>query len=238
LAAGEAGTASAPPSSLAEVLRRERESDISRIIGLSDGIFGFAITLLVINLVVPTPPNGVDFHGERELAMALFTQPFAFHFLAYLLSFGVIAVSWSTHRRVFLHIRTADGWLIRFNLIFLFFIAITPFFADLLSEASDVPLAVQLYALDQVGVGASLAGVWYHAARRGHIAADADPSWHRFLNFALLVRPALFAASIGLAVFSVTLAYLTWSGIFFALAFARRRPVSPAAAAPRNALRP
>jgi hypothetical protein len=95
-----------------------------------------------------------------------------------------------------------------------------------LSLAATVPLALQLYALVQLGAGASLAAVWQHAVRRQHVPPDADPLWRRYHNLTLTARPILFAASIGVAVVSVSLAYAVWAAALVVQAVARRRPLA------------
>jgi uncharacterized membrane protein len=43
-------------------------SELSRVSALSDGIFAFAMTVLVLEIRIPEP---ADIHSERELAAAL-----------------------------------------------------------------------------------------------------------------------------------------------------------------------
>jgi uncharacterized membrane protein len=64
---------------------REQAYGLARLLALSDGVFAFALTLLVVQLVVPVLPRGeVGQLGARLLDQAP-------SYLSYLISFVVIA---------------------------------------------------------------------------------------------------------------------------------------------------
>ena len=66
---------------------------MGRILSLSDGIFAFAMTLLVINLAVPTRPLGgpalTGYLGGLEPGL-----------VAYVVGFVIIGSFWVGHHRV------------------------------------------------------------------------------------------------------------------------------------------
>jgi len=137
-AAREAHEASQPPAS-AELRR-----DTNRLEAFSDGVFAVAITLLVLNLVVPPHPPGGLFHALVELWPA---------YLAYLASFLYVGVVWINHHAVFKRIRAVDRGLFWVNLAILMTVVPTAFptavIADALREgnAADSKTAAALYAL-------------------------------------------------------------------------------------------
>ncbi len=69
-------------------------ADTGRIIAFTDGVFAVAITLLVLNIKVPTIPRG---RVVAELPGALLKELPSIG--SYLLSFVVIGIYWITPRR-------------------------------------------------------------------------------------------------------------------------------------------
>ena len=73
-----------------------RRYNLDRIIAISDGVFAFAVTLLVLDLVVPVLSSGATF---RDLYQALSKENASF--VSYLLSFLIAGVWWNAHNRNF-----------------------------------------------------------------------------------------------------------------------------------------
>src|SRR5690349_10719140 len=86
--------------------------DNSRLIGLSDGVFAFALTLLVIELKVPD----AQVVAHRGLAHAVLEETPAFSI--WVLSFFVISTYWLAHHRIFATLHGHDGRLVWLNLLF------------------------------------------------------------------------------------------------------------------------
>src|SRR5919197_2493902 len=96
----------------------ESRSDVERIAFFSDAVFAIAMTLLVVQLSVPTGPAGELGHTLRARGSKFF---------AFGLSFLVIGQYWLAHHRVFRHIRRYDLGLLWLNLLWLLAIAFLPF---------------------------------------------------------------------------------------------------------------
>jgi uncharacterized membrane protein len=80
------------------------EEGIGRILSLSDGVFAIAITLLILDIAVPATT------GDAGLPKALLDLwP---RYLAYALSFVVIARFWVTHHLAFRLIGRYDAALV------------------------------------------------------------------------------------------------------------------------------
>src|SRR5213593_915772 len=98
-------------------------SETSRIEAFSDGVFAIAITLLILDVHVPTISQG-------NLGSALTRQwP---TYVAYLISFSFIGIMWVNHHRLFNHIRRSDNGLLFSNLLLLLGVTIVPFPTSLL----------------------------------------------------------------------------------------------------------
>ena len=84
------------------------EEGMGRILALSDGVFAIAITLLILEIAIPAK-------GQPDLPKALLKLwP---QYLAYALSFVVIARFWVTHHLAFRLIGRYDAALVWLNLV-------------------------------------------------------------------------------------------------------------------------
>ena len=80
--------------------------EITRLEGFSDAVFGFALTLLVVSLEVPST------YAELMQAMRGFG--------AFAVCFGVVAWIWYEHNLFFRRFGLEDGWTVLLNLLLLF----------------------------------------------------------------------------------------------------------------------
>jgi uncharacterized membrane protein len=117
---------------------------VERLLTLSDGVVAIAITLLVLQLNVPSPAGFHNADSASELARHLGGG--ADRLVSYVISFYVIAQFWLVHHRVFRRITGQREGLAWWNFAFLFTITIMPFTSDLLGEFSANPLAVDIFA--------------------------------------------------------------------------------------------
>jgi uncharacterized membrane protein len=91
--------------------RYERSLNRARVLTLSDGVFAIAMTLLVLELRVPERTVAVTpVDVLREIRPS---------FIAFLISFFVIASAWANHRDLFEVIRLTDRNLVWLNVVYL-----------------------------------------------------------------------------------------------------------------------
>jgi uncharacterized membrane protein len=117
---------------------------VDRLLALSDGVVAIAITLLVLQLTVPSPAALTHPDSASELAAHLGKG--ADQLVSYVISFYVIAQFWLVHHRVFRRITGQQEGLAWWNFAFLFTITIMPFTSDLLGKFSANPLAIDIFA--------------------------------------------------------------------------------------------
>jgi uncharacterized membrane protein len=96
--------------------------EVSRLLGFSDGVFAFAITLLVLTIPYPTLPASLG-AGQFFTQLLLLKDSF----ISYLLSFFIIGLFWSIHHHYFRFIVKFDPGLFLLNLTLLLVIAFLPF---------------------------------------------------------------------------------------------------------------
>jgi uncharacterized membrane protein len=163
-----------PEPAPAKTAKEEALSDTGRILSLTDGIFAFAMTLLVLSLVVPSAScTPVPPATSCTLNVASFSPNLwgilrgdSGQFFAYVLAFVVISVWWSLHHSVFGFIKRYDSVLLWMNLMFLLGIAVTPFVLGVRSTFSNTAAANELYGGAQTLVGGLLCVIVFYATDR------------------------------------------------------------------------
>lgn len=111
-----------------------------RLLAFTDGVFGVAITLLVIDLRLPQGSTNVSDAGFLQALLAMETKVYVFAF-----TFILVGVSWLAHHRKFSYIDKIDSPLLWLNLLFLMVLCLVPFVSSVLSEYSS-RFAFVLYA--------------------------------------------------------------------------------------------
>ena len=203
--------------------------DLSRILSLTDGVFAFALTLLVLGLTVPvittTGLSSSQLSGELGARLNQDWQTF----FGYAFAFVMIAVWWTYHHRTFRYIERYDSVLMWSNMALLMEIAVMPFVLQLYATYSSAQVAVVLFSVMQIAAALTLNFIWRYAAV-GHrlVNPSLDPREIAFFANAGLITPAVFAVSIGISFVSVEAAQYVWILAIVARRLARGRNYGPA----------
>jgi uncharacterized membrane protein len=142
----------------------------NRIIGLSDGVFAIAITLLVLTIDVPyNLTSSDDVSGFLRQALP--------QLVVYALAFMVIGTFWLRHYRMFNLCRAVDGRMLVLNLIFLAFVSLLPFPTDLLGNVQSTSTVI---AFSTVAGAATLCeiGLWRHLHKHRELLLPDMPAEH------------------------------------------------------------
>ncbi|HEY6276057.1 MAG TPA: TMEM175 family protein [Streptosporangiaceae bacterium] len=191
-----------------------------RVLFFSDAVFAIAITLLVVDIRVPSTAGGT-INSATELHAAL---P---EIRSFGISFAVIGLFWLGHHGMFLHITVLNRTLMLLNLLFLATIAFLPYPTALFSAASNQVAATVFYASCVAAAGLVEAAIWVYAISapslmRGRV----DPKVRRYYLARLLPPPLVFAATIPVALASPQTASYLWLTIVV-LGGILRRTMSP-----------
>ncbi len=164
-----------------------------RITAFSDGVFSIAITLLVLNLHVPTVPG--------KLLDQLRTQwP---SLLSYLLSFVIVGIYWVAHHNMFHYIKRSDRPFLWINILLLMCVAFIPFPAGLLGQYSGQRISLITYASSLILTNLMLSLLWWYATSNHRLVdQDIDPHFVRTVNRRNMTAPVVYLVSIGLSFLS------------------------------------
>jgi uncharacterized membrane protein len=139
----------------------------SRLESLSDGIFAFAMTLLVISLAVPVIPK----EDAPEL-LPIFISGMFSQFLIFVIAFFILAGYWLSHHRILRSIEYVDDRLIWINILLLFFIVLIPFTTSISGDYDNVLEAVLLFHINILCTSVLLTFVWLYIRKHSEDLND------------------------------------------------------------------
>jgi uncharacterized membrane protein len=161
----------------------ERGHDPARVLALSDGVFAIILTLLVLEVHVPDLGQGESLKDAMRQV-----RP---SFVAFLISFVVVAISWAGHRDLFALIRRTDRTLVWLNILYLLPLSILPFGASLLARYDRDPVALRIYGMLLVTIAATRLGIWVYATARTHLLIAPLDARSRWAAFAIAAAPGI-----------------------------------------------
>src|SRR5579871_4162587 len=98
------------------------EKETSRVEAFSDGVFGIAMTLLVLDIKVPHASDVV--HGVTLAGLLVRQWP---TFATYVLSFITVLIMWTNHHKLFRLIGRSNNTFLMINGLLLMFVTLVPF---------------------------------------------------------------------------------------------------------------
>ncbi len=167
----------------------------SRTEALSDGIFAFAMTLLVISLIIPPIPE----QDAPELLPGILAG-MGGEFLIFIIAFFVISSFWFSHHRIIRRVRYINDPLIGINLLFLFFIVLLPFTTSVSGDYTDVLVAVLLFHGNLLMASLLLTAMWeYIVHHYGELNPGVpNPGWSGIERAVVIPAVALLAIGVSL----------------------------------------
>ena len=186
---------------MSEPYNRFTGQSLEHLTALSDGLFAVAMTLLVLDLRVPvsTAATAYSEHGLWRALLAMGPS-----FAAYLLSFTMLGTFWLAQHTLLDILGRCDRTLSWISLGFLFVVSLLPFSAALLAHYVHLRLAVGVYWLNILLLGAGLEA----AARYGRtlVPGDDQQALARLTTFRrrILLAQALYALAALICLISTT----------------------------------
>jgi uncharacterized membrane protein len=134
----------------------------------SDGVFAFAITLLVLGIQIPDLKTG----SNQELREALIRSlP---QLVPYVTSFATIGIIWLNHHSMFQGVERVEHTTLTLNLLLLLVVAFIPYPTAVLGRYGALPTSAFLYGAVLTILGVTYSSLWWHIFRRGLSMSASD----------------------------------------------------------------
>jgi len=180
---------------------------VERLAALSDGVFAVAMTLLVLDLHVPVRETIRSEHDLWQGLIALSPK-----LVMFLMSFMTLGIFWVGQQTQLNHLSNSNRSLSWIHLVFLFAVSITPFSTMLLAEFTAYRLALVVYWLNILLLGATLYVSWTCAMESGLVKDDMPSHIGVAVKNRILIAQTLYAFGALLCIFSTY-----WSIAFIVL---------------------
>lgn len=188
------------------------EKETSRLEAFSDGVFGFAITLLVLDIHVPDVKQG---EFLLQLMLADWTT-----YLSYLIGFFTILICWINHHYMFDYIYKSNSKLLLFNGFKLLVVAFTPYATSVIAKylnTSQQETAVSVYTFNFAFMGLSMFIIWWFSERNNLMKPTPVG------NLKIITHYYFLAAFLSCSIFLLSFVHiwfcLALSGIMFIIFF-------------------
>lgn len=189
---------------MADELENEMHLTKGRLEGLSDGIFAFAMTLLVITLI-PTEMNATAVFGP-EIIESLLSA-----FSRWILGFLILGAFWLDHHIQYHPIQKVDRIFIWTNLFLLMFVTLLPFSISFAAHYGQPMLGRQIFYANILAIGLCMSLQWGYASVGRRLV---KPSLKRVqiqkITYTIAIIPV-----VSLIALSFALAGIWWGGVFF-----------------------
>jgi uncharacterized membrane protein len=161
----------------------------ARAESFSDGVFAFAITLLVLGIQIPDLKTGSD----RELRGALIRAlP---QLVPYVTSFATIGIIWLNHHAMFHGLERVEHTTLTLNLLLLLVVAFIPYPTAVLSRYGALPTSAFLYGAVLTILGITYSLLWWHIVRTGLTSSISDKTDTRRRIRRNLMGPLVYSAA-------------------------------------------
>jgi uncharacterized membrane protein len=185
------------------------ERGLDRIIGLSDGVFAFALTLLSMELIVPSLTGNdiskltTDLFGETPIVIYFF------------FTFMITGAYWLSHHRIFRFIIRYDELILRLNLSFLLFITLIPFVTKLIALYGNEQIVAVVGAVGYGAPGLLLSLMWHYSSRNNLLIEEkVSLEFIRITTIRFYVIPSIFLLSIPFSFIHPSYEYYFWLILF------------------------
>ena len=193
------------------------DPSLGRIGAFSDGVFAFAITLLVLAIRIPHPTDADVPQG----LLALLAQQWR-SYLAYALSFMLVGINWTNHRMMFSTFTRANHTLVWLNLLYLmvgvaFMPVPTAVLGAWLGDPHNQVVAAVFYGVSSVLGGLLYNLLWWYGAYIAKLTSPSLSANQRRAHTAAWAPAPVMAAGLTLfAFFNPPLAVVGYVIIVFA----------------------
>ncbi len=178
--------------------------DKNRLETFVDGVFAIAITLLVLEFIVPVLPHS-------NTALFNYLSSIWIKFLGYFLAFFLLGILLNNHNRQFRNLEYADQKLWWLNIVFLAFIVLVPFVTSIWIEYGDTTVGVLFFHFDMLISGLLLYFIWSYIQKNKYLLRkDITEKTIKIINYRNLIFPIASLIAIGIAFISPILSNVAY----------------------------
>jgi len=138
----------------------------NRMESITDGIFAFAMTLLVTSMILPGGATTSQSSGSALISLL----PEFYH---YIIAFFVLAAFWMGHHEQFANVHHIDNNFLYLNIISLFFVTLVPFSTSFIGDYNADVIATCLFEFNLMILGLIFTFQWLYASRK-HLLIPPD----------------------------------------------------------------
>jgi len=161
----------------------------NRLESFSDGVFSVAITLLVLNIVIPAQTTSDTLSATL---MSLWPT-----IITYVVTAILVGIFWICHHIMFKFIVKADRNLFLLNIFLLVCVGALPFAASIIAKFPFNSSAVVTYGAVLFLVSITYVGVWKYARVHGNLTSELlTPEIARIATLAISIAPIGYAIAI------------------------------------------
>jgi uncharacterized membrane protein len=166
-----------------------------RLEAFSDGVFAIVVTLLIIEVHLPT------LIGSGTPAMLAALAEIAPKLISFTVSFATVAIYWVNHHHFYSRVTHTDWKLLWANNLLLFWLTVVPFTTAVVGDHPTEPVAVFIYGINLALAAAAFALMGWYVFFKGDLIspsvtqAERRHEWRRAVTGAVVY---LGAALIGL----------------------------------------
>ncbi len=199
-------------------------SETNRLEAFCDGVFAIAITLLILEIKVPTVAQAAASGGLLRALAAQWPS-----FISYLISFVTVGIMWINHHAMFQYIRRTDRNLMLLHIPFLLLISAVPYPTSLVAAffgTPDARAAVMLYGTTFFAIALAYDAIWFYGTRDPHLRGEqVHEHGLRTISARYAVGPVSYVLATLLALLNVTAAIVCFAMLaaFFALPERKKR---------------
>ena len=172
-------------------------TSVERLAALSDGIFGVAMTLLLLDLHVPAR-EVIDSNAKLWHALGVLLPDLLVH----LMSFLTLGIFWVGQQTQLNHLERSNRQLTWIHLGFLFLVTLLPFSTRLLAEFTAFPAALVVYWLNILLFGVALYAAWGKARRDKLIKDDLADETQAAICRRIVIAQSVYAFGAALCLIS------------------------------------
>ena len=177
-----------------------------RLEALGDGIFSIVMTILVIELKIPT----VIGNSFKDLLRGLYE--IRLELICFFISFIVLGIMWFGHRMVFEYISKTNRYFIFLGVLFYMFVCLVPFSTRFLAANTLQWYAILMYGLNLSICNLALYSQWSYGIHRPTLHSRVIPRQVKVIAKNLfIISPILYSIAIAFSFYFPLISILIYS---------------------------